>query len=230
MTSRRQFFGYAGAAAAGAAVTGGAVVALDNDQASALVPRTISPYGVHQVGIAAPTPAHAELVAFRLATDKAGLGRLMRLWTGDIVALSAGRGAPGDPAPELAAANKGLTVTVGFGARVFALAGHPARGLEALPVMRHDRLEAAWSGGDLLAMVGADDPLSVVHAVRQLIADAKPFATPVWRQLGFWDGSAGTGRTCSVRSTGPATRPVRTSTTRCGRKTAVRRSWSGGSG
>ena len=31
--SRRQLFGYAGAAAAGAAVTGGAVVALDNDKA-----------------------------------------------------------------------------------------------------------------------------------------------------------------------------------------------------
>ena len=32
MRTRRQFFGYAGAAAAGAAVSGGAVVALDNDK------------------------------------------------------------------------------------------------------------------------------------------------------------------------------------------------------
>ncbi|WP_410787237.1 Dyp-type peroxidase [Kribbella sp. C-35] len=190
MTTRRQFFGYAGAAAAGAAAAGGAVVALDrNGSTEAPVSRTISPYGEHQAGIARSAPAVGELVGFRVRTDRAGLGRLMRLWTSDLVALADGRPAPGDTAPELAVANKGLTVTVGFGPRVFELTGQRPPGLDDLPVMKHDRLEHAWSGGDLLVMVGADDAVSVVHAVRRLIAHAKPFATPLWRQTGFWDSA-----------------------------------------
>ncbi|MFI5736516.1 Dyp-type peroxidase [Kribbella sp. NPDC051587] len=197
--SRRQLFGYAGAAAAGAAVTGGAVVALDKEPpAPAPVSRLISPYGDHQPGIVATSPRHGELVAFTLKadTDKAALARLMRLWSADIVALSNGRAAPGDTAPELAVANVALTTTVGFGPRVFELTGNKPAGLDDLPVMRHDRLQPAWSGGDLLILVGADDELSVVHAVRRLVADAKPFATPAWRQTGFWN------------STGPDGQPV----------------------
>lgn len=140
-------------------------------------------------------------MAFKLlpGTDKAALARLMRLWSADIVALGNGRPAPGDTAPELATSGVALTTTVGFGPRVFELAGQKAAGPDDLPVMRHDRLQNAWSGGDLLIVVGADDELSVVHAVRRLVADAKPFAVPAWRQTGFWnstgpDGGAITGR------------------------------------
>ncbi|MFC9692958.1 Dyp-type peroxidase [Kribbella sp. NPDC056951] len=197
--SRRQLFGYAGAAAAGAAVTGAAVVALDKEQpAPTPAGRLISPYGDHQPGIAATSPRHGELVAFNLkpGTDKAALGRLLRLWSADVVALGNGRPAPGDPAPELANANVALTTTVGFGPRVFQLTGNKPAGLDDLPVMRHDRLQDEWSGGDLLILVGADDELSVVHAVRRFVADAKPFAVPVWRQTGFWN------------STGPDGKPV----------------------
>ncbi|MGW7685927.1 Dyp-type peroxidase [Kribbella sp. NPDC054772] len=200
MTSRRQFFGYAGAAAAGAAATGG-VVALSTDGSKEQpVSRTISPYGDHQPGIARAASAANELVAFKLGTDRAGLGRLLRLWSSDIVALADGRAAPGDTAPELAVANKGLTVTVGFGPRVFTLTGQKPIGLDDIPVMRHDRLQPAWSGGDLLVMVAADDAVSVVHAVRRLTADAKPFATPVWRQTGFWDGTGADGKPVTGRN------------------------------
>ncbi|MET7282706.1 Dyp-type peroxidase [Kribbella sp. NPDC005582] len=197
--SRRQLFGYAGAAAAGAAAGGAAVVAFDKEPpVPAPVSRLISPYGDHQPGIVAAAPRHGELVAFTLlpSTDKAALARLMRLWSADVVALGNGRPAPGDTAPELVTANVRLTTTVGFGARVFELAGQKAAAPDDLPVMRHDRLQAAWSGGDLLIFVGADDELSVVHAVRRFVADAKPFATPVWRQSGFWN------------STGPDGQPV----------------------
>jgi dye decolorizing peroxidase len=195
--SRRQLLGYAGAAAAGAAATGAGVVALDKEP-PAPVKRLISPYGDHQPGIVAASPRHGELVAFTLlpSTDKAALARLLRLWTADIVALGNGRPAPGDSAPELATPNVALTTTVGFGPRVFELAGPKPAGLDDLPVMRHDRQQAAWSGGDLLILVGADDELSVIHAVRRFVADAKPFATPAWRQSGFWN------------STGPDGQPV----------------------
>jgi dye decolorizing peroxidase len=202
--SRRQLFGYAGAAAAGAAVSGGAVLALDNDgpATAQTVARDISPYGAHQPAIAAVSPKHAELVAFNLlpGTDKAALGRLMRLWTADIIALTAGRPAPGDTAPELAVPNAALTVTVGLGARVFAVTGSKPAGFDDLPVMRHDRLQAAWSGGDLLLLVGADDAVSVVHAVRRLVADAAHFARPAWRQTGFWNGTGPDGQPVTGRN------------------------------
>ncbi|GAB3821428.1 Dyp-type peroxidase [Kribbella italica] len=204
--SRRQLLAYAGVAAAGAAASGTAV-ALSNSPAPAeAVPsRDLSPYGDHQPAISAPSPKHAELVALNLlgSTDRAALGRLMRLWSTDIVALTEGRPTPGDTAPELAVPNAALTVTVGFGPRVFTrpgLTAYKPRGLDELPVMRHDRLLPTWSGGDLLIQVGADDPVSVVHAVRRLVADAAPFAKPVWRQTGFWNGTGPDGKPVTGRN------------------------------
>lgn len=121
----------------------------------------------------------------------------MRLWTDDIIALSTGRPAPGDTAPELSVANVALTVTVGFGPKVFTFRGlTKPHGFTDIPAMSHDRLQPAWTGGDLLLQVGADDAVSVVHAVRRLVADAVPFAKPLWRQTGFWN------------STGPDGHPV----------------------
>ena len=206
--SRRQLFGYAGAAAAGAAAAGGAVATLGGvgagpgDGSGSASAREISPYGVHQVAIEAASPKHAELVALDLVkgVDKAALGRLMRLWSTDIGALTAGRPAPGDTAPELALGNVALTVTVGFGPHVFALTGKQPRGLDELPVMSHDRLQPAWCGGDLVLLVGADDPVSVVHAVRRMVADAAPFARPVWRQTGFWNGIGRDGKPVTGRN------------------------------
>jgi len=223
--SRRQLFGYAGAAAAGAAITGGVVAgvvaggvagdfaALGKDNGNgngsgngpAVLAADIDSYGDHQPAVAAPSPKHAELVALNLlgGTDKAALGRLMRLWTADIVALGAGRPAPGDTAPELAVPGVALTVTVGLGPRIFILPGLTSfkpGGLDDLPVMSHDRLDPAWSGGDLLLLVGADDAVSVVHAVRRLVADAAPFAKPAWRQTGFWNGTGPDGTPVTGRN------------------------------
>jgi dye decolorizing peroxidase len=164
-----------------------------------------SPFGPHQSGITTPTQRVVELVALDLLseTDVEGLGRLMRLWTGDIVALMAGRPAPGDTAPELAERNRDLTVTVGWGPAVFDVPGlGSARpgGLVEIPAMKHDRLEQRWSGGDLLLVVGAHDGTSVSHAVRRLVADAAPFARLRWRQSGFWDGFGRSGEPATGRN------------------------------
>lgn len=209
-TSRRRFLGYLGAAAAGA--TAGAGVAVpatarlldDPDPARRVSTSAVSPYGAHQAGITTPTQRSVVVVALDLlpGTDREGLGRLMRLWTGDVVALAAGRSAPGDTAPELAQPHTGLTVTVGWGPAAFDLPGlEGARppGLVEVPPMRLDDLDPRWSGGDLLLVVGADDGTTVAHAVRRLVADASPFARLRWRQQGFWngvgaDGSPVTGR------------------------------------
>lgn len=208
-SSRRQFLGYLGAAAAGAAASAPiTAMAMGSEEPASTGPATpmstVSPYGEHQSGITDPTQRFVELVALDLlpSVDAEALGRLMRLWTGDVVALMSGRPAPGDTAPELAEANADVTVTVGWGPGVFSLPGlEGARppGLQEIPPMRHDRLEDRWSGGDLLVVVGAHDGTSVAHAVRRLVADAAPFATLRWRQAGFWngfgkDGSPATGR------------------------------------
>lgn len=209
-SSRRQFLGYLGAAAAGAAASAPiTAMALGAEESAgsagpATPMTTISPYGAHQSGITNPTQRFVELVALDLlpSVDTEALGRLMRLWSGDVAALMAGRPAPGDTAPELAEPNADVTITVGWGPGVFALPGlEEARppGLHEIPPMRHDRLEERWSGGDLLVVVGAHDGTSVAHAVRRIVADAAPFATLRWRQAGFWngfgkDGSPATGR------------------------------------
>ena len=144
-----------------------------------------------------------ELVALDLlpGTDRDALGRLLRVWTGDVEALATGRPTPGDTEPWLAAARADLTVTVGLGLRALAAARvDPPVGFEPVPPMRHDRLEDRWSGGDLVLLVGARDGTTVAHAVRQLVRDAAPFARQRWRQTGFWNGVDPDGRPVTGRN------------------------------
>lgn len=202
---RRHVFGYAGAGGVGAIA--GALVgraSAPSGPVPAVVRQAYSPHETHQAGIVTPAPAAHRLVAFTLKpeADKASLGRLMRVWSTDIAALMAGRGIPGDTAPELAQGNVSLTVTVGFGPRVFALQGLQGQapdGFVEIPAMAHDRLQERWSGGDLLILVAADDSTSVEHACSRLIRDAAPFASVRWVQHAFWrtldaGGSPVTGR------------------------------------
>ena len=172
------------AGSSGARPTGGPTV-------GAVGSARISPFGEHQAGIATPVPARVTLLAFTLrpTTDKAALGRLMRMWTEDIKALTQGTPATGDPAWELADQPSSLTITVGFGPGVFSLNGlrdkKPA-GLVPIPPMKHDKLVDRWNGGDLLVQVCADDSVVVSHAARRMAADAAPFAVLGWQQHGFW--------------------------------------------
>lgn len=205
---RRGLLGYVGTAAIGTAVGVGAGVtgarALDDTGAASGSPggssptglgHTISPWGQHQPGITAHPGAVTEVIALDLKTrlhregDRDALGRLMRVWTTDIEALTQGKGTPGDTAPWLASADADLSVTVGFGPRLFAGAWDlPApSGFTRVPAMKHDRLEEAWSGGDLVVVVSGREGSTVGHAVRRLVADARPFAQLRWRQSGSWN-------------------------------------------
>lgn len=200
--SRRRILGYAGAGGLGLLVggSGGAALAGAAEAPSGpargpdgVLAGTVSPYGEHQPGVTAPTPRTTRLVALdlRAGVDAEALGRLMRLWTGDIVAATQGRPAPGDTAPDLAQENTDLTVTVGWGLTLFDKVGlgeHRPDGLVGVPPMRHDRLQRRWNGGDLLLMVGAADDTTVVHGLRRLLLDAAPFADVRWEQAGSWRG------------------------------------------
>ncbi|KZE42947.1 Dyp-type peroxidase [Microbacterium sp. T32] len=145
-------------------------------------------HGAHQAGIDTDAQAHVSLVALDLRgdTDRDALRRLMRLLTDDAVRLTRGQGALADTEPELAVSPARLTVTFGFGPGFVARAGAAAPDwLRPLPAFTIDRLRPEYGDGDLLLQIAADDPVTVAHATRMLLKDARAFAAPRWVQQGF---------------------------------------------
>ncbi|HMO11612.1 MAG TPA: Dyp-type peroxidase, partial [Actinotalea sp.] len=146
--------------------------------------------GVHQAGVATPAQAFARFLSFDLVpgVDRAGLARLMRIWTEDAERLTGGRPGLTDTEPWLAATPARLTITLGVGRGFLAAAGRGERvppWLEPLPPFPVDRLQERWSGGDLLLQVAADDVMTVTHACRVLTSAAARFVGPRWTQTGF---------------------------------------------
>jgi dye decolorizing peroxidase len=189
-----------GAVAAGGALAGAAVTAARSgtppvpagDPASvAQVGTAVEPFhGSRQSGVATEPQAHAAFVAFTLkpGTDRAALGRMLRLLSDDAARLTQGHPALADTEPELGLLPARLTVTFGFGPGLYTAAGLDDRrppSVADLPAFRVDRLQPRWSGGDLLLQICADDPLTVAHAQRVLIKDSRPFAGVRWVQQGF---------------------------------------------
>jgi dye decolorizing peroxidase len=145
-------------------------------------------FGVHQAGIETVPQAQVTYLALDLhdSVDAAALKRMMRILTGDAAQLTQGESALADSEPELALVPARLTVTFGFGPGLVARTAKPAPGwLRPLPAFTVDRLEDAWSGGDLLIQIAADDQLTVAHATRMLLKDTRSFATLRWTQTGF---------------------------------------------
>jgi len=184
-----------GAVLAGGATLGAAAaLAATSQEPAAAAPvtggDTVPFRGVHQAGVTTPQQAHTWFVALDLKDDagRDGLARLLRIWTDDIERLTSGRAPLGDQERELATVPARLTVTVGIGATGLARAGFQDRrpaSLGPLPAFPVDRFEPGWGEADLLLQVGADDVLTVSHAVRTLTRDARPFATTTWVQRGF---------------------------------------------
>ncbi|MFY1594760.1 Dyp-type peroxidase [Micromonospora sp. WMMD737] len=190
-----------GALAAGGAIAGAAGVTAarsgspDGPAAEAVpaaqVGTAVEPFhGPRQAGVATEPQAHAAFVAFALrsGTDRAALGRMMRLLSDDAARLTQGRPALADTEPELGLLPARLTVTFGFGPGLYRAAGLDERrpaSVTDLPAFRVDRLQPRWSGGDLLVQICADDPVTVAHAQRVLVKDSRPFATVRWTQQGF---------------------------------------------
>jgi len=192
--TRRQFLLGGAVAGAGAVAAVGldAAVSARGTDAAASTPLNgdvVVPFhGAHQAGIDTDAQAHATLVALDLAADvdRDGLRRLLRTLTDDAVRLSRGEGALADTEPELAVAPARLTVTFGFGPGLVARAGATAPDwLRPLPAFAIDRLRPEYGDGDLLLQIAADDPVTVAHATRMLLKDARAFASPRWVQQGF---------------------------------------------
>ncbi|MER7453685.1 Dyp-type peroxidase [Nocardia beijingensis] len=195
--NRRRLLG-GGAAAAGAAGVGlGAVARTGRREADPPASAATELfYGPHQAGIGTRPQAHAAFVAFDLrpGVRRDDLVGLLKIWTGDAARLTEGRPALADTEPELALRPARLTVTVGFGPAMFTAAGLEHRKpswLRSLPPFPIDRLESAWTGGDLLLQVCAEEATTVSHTVRALCRSVTSLVTVRWVQRGFRDAAPG---------------------------------------
>ena len=164
---------------------------IDEASATALGSETVDCFGTHQAGIATPRQAHVTFIGLdlRREVNREALVRMMQLLTDDIVRLTQGRPALADPQPELADVPARLTVTAGFGEGLLSAAGLETKSpywlTAGLPGFKVDELQPRWSDGDLMLQVAAEDPVTVSHAVRVLLTDARPFAKVRWMQSGF---------------------------------------------
>ncbi len=195
--NRRRLLG-GGAAAAGVAGLGlGAAAFTTHRDDTSPASSAVEPfYGEHQAGIATTPPAHAAFVALDLrpGTDGDDIVGVLKIWTEDAARLTAGRPALGDTEPELAGRPSRLTVTVGFGPRVFDVAGLADRRphwLKPLPPFAIDRLDPGYGDGDLLLQICAEESTTVAHAVRVLCKSVKSLVSVRWVQRGFRDAAPG---------------------------------------
>src|SRR5699024_11504332 len=123
--------------------------------------------------------------------DREGVLRMLRLLTDDAARLTRGEPALADTEPEMALQPASLTVTVGFGHGLMERAEREAPSwLEPLPAFGIDALEDAWTGGDLVLQIAAEDPMTVSHAARMLLKDARAFRSEE-RRVGEGGGSRG---------------------------------------
>ena len=153
--------------------------------------RTVEPFhGPHQAGVATPPQTYAAFVAFDLkkGVGRKAIGRMMRLLTDDARRLTSGQGALADTEPHLAEFPARLTITFGFGPGLFTAAGVDKQRPESvaeLPAFEIDRLQDRWNGGDLLIQICSDDAVTLAHAQRMTVKDARTFAKVRWVQRGF---------------------------------------------
>lgn len=146
-------------------------------------------YGPHQAGITAAPPAHARYLVFDLAPDldPSGIRRALRVITEDAVRLTQGVAPLADSEPELAVLPAHLTVTLGCGPELVRRVNPLAvpQWLGPLPALAIDRLRRELTGGDLLLIVQADDPVTVSHAARVLIRQTASMVSLRWSGDGF---------------------------------------------
>ncbi|MFZ4832025.1 iron uptake transporter deferrochelatase/peroxidase subunit [Rouxiella sp. Mn2063] len=196
----------------GAGLVGGALAFGGATQALAEQPAGVTPavakderwssqpfHGEHQAGILTPQQAAMMLVSFDvLATDKAGLERLLRLLTERFRFLTTGGKAPGIDdkyppmdsgimGPEIYPDNLTLTLSVGdslFDQR-FGLQAHKPRHLQPMMRFPNDSLDASLCHGDMLLQICANNTDTVLHALRDIIKYTPDSLSIRWRRDGF---------------------------------------------
>ncbi len=201
--SRRRLIASAGLGTAGVALgAGGYLVGHETAEASGGEGTGSVPFhGAHQAGIDTPAQDRLHFAAFDLETeDPAALRELMREWSAAAEEMAAGEligdenyigvAPPDDTGETVGLLPSNLTVTFGFGPRVFerpglGLAGQRPPALAPLPALPGDELSALESGGDICVQACSDDPTVAFHAIRNLARIGRGTVTMRWSQLGF---------------------------------------------
>lgn len=211
--SRRTALAGATISAAVGAGVGMAIASTRDDEggAAAEEPGVEPFFGERQAGITTPAQEHALFAAFDLAEAEMGTGTvldaaaiaanleaLLADWSAVAAALAAGEAPPkapidGDDQFDAEAVAAGLaparlTVTFGIGPAAFGKAGlataQPSK-LAELPEFDGDKLNPAWSGGDLLLQICGDDRQVVSGAFLELRKRAVGRGSLLWMQHGF---------------------------------------------
>ncbi|MFF3379113.1 Dyp-type peroxidase [Streptomyces sp. NPDC002680] len=152
--------------------------------------------GPRQAGVTTPQQSAALVTAYDLAPAVRGAGGVRALrevfgrWTRALAETLDGELPPPSPVRtkelEGVAGKSRLTATVGIGPRLPQLLCVAApRGLRELPPFPDDRLDPAYSGGDLVLQLCADDPRVTRAAASALTRLAGDTLRPRWRQTGF---------------------------------------------
>lgn len=144
--------------------------------------------GEHQAGISTPGQALLNMVAFtvRPGVDRAGIIRLMKVWTDDARRLCSGQTPLGDLEPEMTVTPSNLTITCGFGARLFEIIGEEVPDwVTPIKPYKRDKLDERWGAADLVLQICCDDPLALSHATRQLTRSGIDYVATRWMQQGF---------------------------------------------
>lgn len=192
--SRRRFLkGTAGAA--GVASAGVLLAACENEPSNSgpntepLTEAAVAFDGEHQAGIDTPSQASLNLAGFNLkdGVDGRGVARLMRLWTEDARELTAGRNPLSSLEPEMVEWPANLTITCGFGERIFDIAnpGAKPRWLHDIPTVPREQLQNEWGQTDLVLQICSDDPVMCAWALRHMTRAGMDYVKTAWLQQGF---------------------------------------------
>ncbi|MCW7942867.1 peroxidase [Streptomyces hygroscopicus] len=189
-----------GAALAGAGLTtGGASAPAAGDGPGADTPPIVPFHGAHQQSVLAAPRRVSAFIAFDVtAVGRKELTDLLRTLTGRARSLTSGGTPPpvgitGPPADSGVLGERlpagALAVTVGVGAGLFddrfGLAAHRPRRLATMPAFPDDDLRPEWCHGDLSLQLHADDPDTVLHALRDIARHTRGAMQVRWRLDGF---------------------------------------------
>lgn len=155
--------------------------------------KAIQPFDADvQSGIMQAGPAHLEVLAFDLndGVGKSELITLLQEWTSLARNFTQGKAAniSNFYEVEMVEAVANLTVTAGFGERIFDLIGKSdlkPEGLHDIPAFDHDNLQPQWGQSDLVIQICCDDPVTLFTTARMMIKVALPVAHVKWMQKGF---------------------------------------------
>lgn len=180
-----------------------------NPQAAAggadLASSTVAFYGKRQAGVETPAPAYGTFIGLRLRRDTASadVRRMLRIVTDDAASLTSGRGPINDQEPELAKISANLTITFGFGEKIFDLVNPEAKPswLKPLPAFEQiDRLSDDYGEADFLLQICCDDRMTLAHAQRMLLKDTRGFGSVRWVQDGFRNAAGSLAKGTTMRN------------------------------